>query len=862
MTGRPAPATEALPPALRRLRLRARAALGFEIILPRLLPALLLVGAYAALGLFGVPQALPGWAHLGLLTLTLIAAAACTLRGFWRLVLPDTEAADRRLEQDAGLLHTPLRVLSEQAEAGSAELWALHVARARAQLAKLRPSWPRPTVAAADSFALRALVLLLIVTGIGVAGVSAPKRLLAAFSPDTAMFASGPSVQVQAWITPPAYTGLPPLVLAPAGGAVTVPEFSGFTATLSGLAEGGAAPVLLLGHEQQDFTAIDAHAFQVTRSLNSPGRLTLRRAGRDVASWDINLQPDVPPIVAFTEPPGGVLDGSMVETRLPWRVSHRYGVSSLRAELRLVAQPNAPPIVVPVPLSGAPKDAHGAQRSDLSANPWAGLRVIGTLTARDVAGREAQSAPVEFALPERRFRNKLARAVVAVRRQLSLTPTETGRAAETLDAIGEDTDAWADNLGGYLNLAAIAALLRHDDSAATVPEAQDRMWTLALHLEEGAPDRTERALDAARRDVGTELTQNPDQKDPGELPHDVEKLADALRQRLEALSQEARRDPDSQDYNPDAHPRDLRDMQRLTDALREASKQGKRDIARDLLAELDKKLQALKGQHAERSKGDQIQAEKRQRGKRQLSVVQDMVQREGSLLDHSQFRASAADLDQTPAQQRDQDRRLQLALRRALGILMQQYGDLTGSVPPNLGAADQAMREGAAALEKGDDATAALNERRSIAALQQGSRDMRQQMSQQFGRKSQQDGDQDGQGQAGEQDDGDDGMMADGDGEGDGEDGMGDQLGQGPGQGTSPGQHGHQHARRGTARDPLGRPFGEGVGGTEDDGDVAVPEQMEQARTRQLQEELRRRGADRTRRQGELDYIDRLLKQF
>ena len=37
---------------------------------------------------------------------------------------------------------------------------------------------------------------------------------------------------------------------------------------------------------------------------------------------------------------------------------------------------------------------------------------------------------------------------------------------------------------------------------------------------------------------------------------------------------------------------------------------------------------------------------------------------------------------------------------------------------------------------------------------------------------------------------------------------------------------------------------------------------MEEARTRVLQDELRRRGADRTRTPVELDYIDRLLKPF
>jgi hypothetical protein len=37
---------------------------------------------------------------------------------------------------------------------------------------------------------------------------------------------------------------------------------------------------------------------------------------------------------------------------------------------------------------------------------------------------------------------------------------------------------------------------------------------------------------------------------------------------------------------------------------------------------------------------------------------------------------------------------------------------------------------------------------------------------------------------------------------------------------------------------------------------------MEQARTRAIQDELRRRGAERTRPQPELDYIDRLLKPY
>lgn len=60
--------------------------------------------------------------------------------------------------------------------------------------------------------------------------------------------------------------------------------------------------------------------------------------------------------------------------------------------------------------------------------------------------------------------------------------------------------------------------------------------------------------------------------------------------------------------------------------------------------------------------------------------------------------------------------------------------------------------------------------------------------------------------------------------------------------------------------DPLGRK--EGANGNPFDGDVKVPTQSELQRARGILLELRRRAGERGRPQQELDYIDRLLKQF
>ncbi len=195
-------------------------------------------------------------------------------------------------------------------------------------------------------------------------------------------------------------------------------------------------------------------------------------------------------------------------------------------------------------------------------------------------------------------------------------------------------------------------------------------------------------------------------------------------------------------------------------------------------------------------------------------------------------------------QQRQGDARTQQALRRVLGILMQQYGELTGKVPQSLNDADLAMRDALQALDAGNDSAAAASIRKAIEALQQGGRSMGQQLARQFGRE---------QGQDDEDDEEDD------------EDGNGDRDGQRTGQAHRHGPHdGRPAARRADdRRDPLGRRLHEdGTGQSLDESGVRVPDEMEQARSHAIQEELRRREAEKTRPQPELDYIERLLRQF
>jgi uncharacterized protein (TIGR02302 family) len=850
---------------LRRLggrRLAARAVILFERLWPVLWPPLGVAGAFACAALLDLPRVIPPWLHLAALAVFLVVELTLLVRGIARVRAPDNAAADRRLELVSGLAHRPLAALTDRPageDAVAAALWRTHVARAARTVRNLRVGLPHPGLARHDRLALRAAVLVGLVACLVIAGDDAPARLAQGLLPTQPRAIAKPATELQAWITPPAYTKLAPvfltqagILLRPAGGTVSVPAGSRLTASVTG---GASVPVLVLDADSMPFRALDQTSFQAERELTAGGHLAVRRDGMEMAGWFLTVVADRPPRAAWTAPPAASPRGPQL--RLPWSVNDDYGVASLEVELTLVARPDLPALLLPIQLpAGEPATARGVAVQDLSAHPWAGLAVRGKLIAHDAPGQSGESEVAEFVLPQRAFRNPIARALVAMRRDLSLHPENRDDALAGLDQLMLAPQAFAGDLGGFLVLADIYSELARDHALSAIPEAQQHMWELALRLEDGLADRAARALDEANRAAREALDKairQPDAANMADLDRKLKDLEDAIERQMQALIEQAHRDGTEEELDPGAMRMDTREMERMAEAAREAARAGKMDEARNRMAELEKMLERLRDARAGDPKAAQRNAERRQRGRQQMSAAQDMIARQGGLEDHAQGRSNDASTSQranepvAPRAQKDAqhqaergaDRDVQQALRRALGEMMQQFGDLTGEVPPSLPEADQAMRDAAQALADGQDGPAGAAEQRAIEALQKGGREMARTMARQFG--SMQIGPGDGSGE-----DGSDGnAMGDGrGGRGNGNGRNGDQLGSGSG------------------RDPLGRMQGLGSAGADENDDVHVPEERERLRAQAIQEELRRRGAERGRPQEELDYIDRLLRQF
>jgi uncharacterized protein (TIGR02302 family) len=843
------------PPGLARRRALARLALGWEAFWPGAWPALSVLGVFVVVALLGLPALLPPWWHIALLA----GFAGALGWSVWRAAqgwrTPDDAAAERRLETASGLAHRPLQALADKPAGGDAvaqAVWRLHQARMAALVKKLRVGLPRPGLAARDPRALRAGLLVAVVAAIGIAGPDAPQRLERAFAPAFAARPLPVALRIEAWITPPAYTGAPPIFLAPDGGAATAPAGSKLSVTLSGRA--GAAPELLLPGGAVSARALDAASFAMEADLSQAGRVVLRRDGAQLAEWSLTLRADAPPRASFPESPARAQRG--LALRVPWRADDDWGVHALRLEARLVARPDAPPLLLELPLpTGHPRQARGLAQPDFSAHPWAGLPVTLRLVATDGAEQTGVSDDAALTLPERSFTHPVAQALVAIRRDLSAAPEARDVARRALEGIARAPEAFEHDTTTLLGLR-VARNRLYRRGMEAVAEAQELIWDMALALEEGRDTRSARALEQARQALREAMEeaerQQRESQDNAEARQEtqrrIEELREAIRRHLEALAERLQREnAESLAELPQNRMTDQREMNRRTDRMRDATRENRMQDAQRELAELEEMLRALEEGRMARGENPQRQ-QQRQRGQQQMGAVQDMVRRQGDLVDRGQRRAEAEEqqraqqrrplLGQQPPQpqpnanaqaDQQQEGRRQRALRRALGELMQQYGDLTGEVPEAMGRADQAMREAQEALGEGRDARDAQN--RAMRHLQEGGRQMAQQLQRQFG---QQGGDGEG-----EPDDSDMAGMGE---DGNDEAGSEQQLGEG--------------------RDPLGRRSRDQTGNAEQGSDTRVPEEAEMLRTRRIQEELRRRGAERERPAEELDYIDRLLRRF
>ena len=224
---------------LSRTRAATSAAMMVERGWPLILPLVVVASLFVSLSWFGVFRVMPDAMRLGMLALfaLLALAALVPLLGYRQ---PSRAEIDRRIESSNALEHTPLLVQADRPtgnqEPFSDALWREHQRRMAERLAGVSGDLPRTRVPERDPFALRAVAALLLVVAFAFSFGTRGGALTDGFHARAEAAALPP--RIDAWVTPPAYTGKPPVFLTAEGNAATeifvVPEGSDVTLRVTG----------------------------------------------------------------------------------------------------------------------------------------------------------------------------------------------------------------------------------------------------------------------------------------------------------------------------------------------------------------------------------------------------------------------------------------------------------------------------------------------------------------------------------------------------------------------------------------------------------------------------------------------------
>lgn len=847
MTDPQSPAsTTDLPSRLRVRRFLTRITLVVERVWPLVVPLLLVLSLFASISWLGVFRAVPGWARIGLLAALALAALA-SLIPLRALRFPSKADIDRRIESANALEHTPMLVQHDRltgAEDGfAAALWREHRRRMAEKLRGLGGDMPRAGMPERDPWGFRSVAPLLLFVAFAFSFGPMGGRLGDAFSAHAGADAVPP--RIDAWVTPPSYTGKPPVFLTVTEGAappLVVPAGSDLALRITG-GPGNEALSFAAGDKTTDIAvAADEKApagqqaaeapRQFAGKLDTDGMLTLSADGTTLAQWAFTVTPDKAPTIRFAGEPRQAVNGTL---EVGYAIGDDYGAKSAGAEFALADKPAAdahPLYAAPeMPLSvprGKNKDKPARSTRDLTQHVWAGVPVSLTLSATDDAGQQARSETKTFILPEKQFLNPLARAVIEQRRMLGLDANAKPQVLDLIDAITLRPEDTFDNSSNYLALMSARTRL---DMASTDNELRgvvDYMWEIALGIEQGSLTDAERRLQAAQKALQEALERGASDEEIDQL---MAELRQAMDQFMREFAQRAQNQDQAQQMPDNMRMLSQSDLQKMLDQIENLAKSGDKDKARELLSQLQDMMNNLQMARPQQGQQGQQNSEMRQ----QMDKLGDIMRRQQEMMNEThrldQMRRGeqwqpGQEGEQGEGQQGQQGRNRQMTpeefadamrqLQEGQGKLQKELGELKKGleglgIQPGQGFGDagESMGQAEGSLGRGESENAVGQQGQALEALRRGAQDMMKQMQA-----------MEGQGQDGE------------------------------------GQQGGRQQR--SDRDPLGRP--RATTGPDFGDSVTVPDEIDVQRARRILEDIRKRLGNALSPELERSYLERLLK--
>jgi uncharacterized protein (TIGR02302 family) len=376
-------------------------------------------------------------------------------------------------------------------------------------------------------------------------------------------------------------------------------------------------------------------------------------------------------------------------------------------------------------------------------------------------------------------------------------------------------------------------------------EVVGSLWALAVSIEDGNITDVDKALRAAQDALKQALERGASDEEIKKLTQDLRAALDNF---MRQLADQMRNNPQQLARPLDPNTKMLRqqDLNNMIERMERLSRSGDKEAAKQLLDQLQQMLENLQmaqpGQYGDSEMeqalnelGDMIRKQQQLRDK---TFKQGQDSRRDRMRGNKQGDQGMGDLQQDQQGLRDRLKKLQEQLaKRGMGQQQGQRGDKgdrgqkgdqqgqgqpgdqgqgddQGDGDDGLGEADSAMGDASGKLGEGNADAAVDSQGKALDALRKGAQSLAEAM----------------------------------------------QQGDGDGQGDGPGERNGRQQAGANGTDPLGRPLRSHELG--DELSKMIPGEIDVQRVRRILEELRRRLADPARPQIELDYIERLLKDY
>lgn len=707
---------------------RSTAALAWERAVPAFLPLVTAVLAGLAIFWTGLPARLPLGLHLAALTAATALFLVLGYRALRRFSWPRRSEVLRRIEERSGLRRGILDGVwaSPFASEANDPLWIASRERLLASIGRPRPAVARVSIARTDPYRLGYLSAALLAGALLVSRGS-PTGLVASLAPD---LPSPPPVIVDAWIEPPAYTGLGSQVIRFSEAARSIVAPAGSRLHLRVREEDGRLVRGVLTFASQDrgrrrIRPSDESGGAAVMDLTESGLLQLTARGT-TRSVTVLVRPDRAPSVRLLGDPDtstGVIRAA-VETRDDYPLASARLILSLlpgqkisrdapAADDEVVGKPES----IPLPsLAGAPGERMIEAATE--EHPWAGLLVKAQVEVIDGLGQAALSQPFAFTMPQRSFYNPLSQAVIEERRKLAMAPSSLNRSAALFRALVVAPDLFDIEPAAHLMMKATAEAVAAA-KVRDVPDIIDSLWPLALELEDEGLTLAKARLDAAEDALRQALRDGASQD---EIADRIAELRQAMDDYIRALAESGFAQADPEDGDTELGEADLDEILRQ---MQELSERGANAEAESLLAQLEALLQSL--QLSQGGSGEGRQGEGQQAGGGQpggtgsgesgeggnpLSGTGDLIQKQRELADDT-FSARRGDRGAGGLAEEQE------GLAEALGSLLDELGGEGDSAREAFDRAGKAMEDAARALEDGMLATAQALQERALEALRE-----------------------------------------------------------------------------------------------------------------------------------------------